>query len=79
MALSDAIKSEPARRPSGIPCSVAELADRLQGAELDAFNAMMYELGWSAERIYRAVAAEGHYVGKQTINRHRSQSCRCYL
>jgi hypothetical protein len=24
------------------------------------------------------VTAEGHYVGRQTINRHRSQACRCY-
>lgn len=77
MALQDRLESTPARR-SGLPCSVGALIDRLEPDEITALNAMMYELGWSQERIYGALVAEGHNVGKQTINRHRSRACRCY-
>lgn len=79
MALADRIGSGPARKPSGIPCSVGELEDRLRGTEEGkALQAMLYELGWSQERVYSEVTAEGHHVGKQTINRHRSRACRCF-
>ena len=77
MALADRLGQQP-RRATGSPCSVGELEGRLTGKEADAFRAMMYELGWSQERIYAEVTAEGHSIGKQTINRHRSRSCRCF-
>jgi hypothetical protein len=80
MALADRIKDGPKRRPSGMPCSVGELEERLKGTtEGDALHAMLYELGWSQERIYADLRAEGHDVGKQTINRHRARACRCFL
>jgi len=78
MTLADRLDQQP-RRASGNPCSVGELETALVGPEADAFRAMMYELGWSQERIYEALKAEKHIVGKQTINRHRSRSCRCFL
>lgn len=78
MALADRL-DQPRRRASGSPCSVGELEAALEGREATAFSSMMYELGWSQEKIYAALKAEGHIVGKQTINRHRSRSCRCFL
>lgn len=77
MALSDRLESTPARK-HGLPCSVGALLDRLPEAEADALNRMMHELGWSANAIYEALEAEGHEVGRQTVSRHRSRSCRCF-
>ena len=76
MALADRVKSKPARR-HGIPCSVGELLDKLPPDEAAALEAMLSG-GWSQAEIHAAVTEEGHYVGRQTINRHRSQACRCY-
>ena len=79
MALADRIKDGPKRRPTGMPCSVGELEERLKGTEEgDALHAMLYELGWSQARIMEVLAAEGYHVGLQTINRHRSRACRCF-
>jgi hypothetical protein len=77
MALSDRLQDTP-QRQHGLPCSVGALEERLQGAEADALNAMLHTLGWSARRVYEALLAEGYEVGQQTINRHRSRSCRCF-
>lgn len=77
MALADRLKDTP-QRIHGLPCSIGRLEDTLKGAELEAFQAMLHTLGWSATRIYDALAAEGHDVGAQSINRHRARSCRCF-
>lgn len=77
MALADRLNNTP-QRIAGLPCSIGALEDRLDGAERDALDAMLHGLGWSAERIYTALTAEGYDVGRQTINRHRSRSCRCF-
>jgi len=77
MALADMLEQSPRRR-TGPPCSVGALEEQLAGPEADALHAMMYELGWSQERIFQALKAEGHVVGKQTINRHRSRACGCF-
>lgn len=77
MALADRLSDTP-QRQHGLPCSVGALEERLQGAEADALHAMLHTLGWSASRIYDALAAEGFEVGRQTIQRHRSRSCRCF-
>jgi hypothetical protein len=77
MALQDRLTDTP-QRVAGLPCSIGSLEERLTGAEADALNAMLYTLGWSARRIFDALAAEKHEVGMQTINRHRSRSCRCF-
>lgn len=78
MPLAERVQSEPQRRPTGLPCSVGKLLDTLEGDELAALNAMLYELGWSQSRIVEALEDEGHPVGAQTPNRHRSRSCRCF-
>jgi hypothetical protein len=77
MGLAEKLTTTP-KPQTGLPCSIGALLARLEGAERDALNAMLYELGWSARRIYDACASEGYDVGQQTINRHRSQSCRCF-
>ena len=78
MALADRVDKAPLVGIHGKPCSVGELIQKLDGAELDALNKMLYELGWSASRIWAEVTAEGHVIGQQTINRHRSRACRCF-
>lgn len=77
MALTDRLDDTPQRQP-GLPCSMGALIDMLDGDEAAALNKMLHELGWSAARIYDALAAEGHEVGRQTIGRHRSRACRCF-
>lgn len=77
MALADRLNDAP-RKIQGFPCSVGALIERLTDEEAKALNAMLHELGWSQARIYEALTAEGHDVGRQTINRHRSRACRCY-
>lgn len=77
MTLADKLAGE-ARSRTGRPCSVGALEDDLDGPEADALYAMLYTLGWSGKKIWEALADEGHVVGKQTINRHRSRSCGCY-
>jgi hypothetical protein len=77
MALFDRLESTP-QRIQGLPCSIGALLDRLPENEQAALNAMLHELGWSAGRIYEALCAEGHEVGRQTIGRHRSRACRCF-
>ena len=77
MALADRITTEAPKRVHGLPCSVGDLLNRLPDDEAAALKHML-ENGWSQNEIYDAVTAEGHEVGRQTINRHRSRACRCY-
>lgn len=77
MALADRVQDEP-RNPTGLPCSVGAVAQQLAGKELKAFNAMLFELGWSWRKIHDALMAEGYVVSGQQVNRHRSRACRCF-
>ena len=77
MALKDRITQTAPKRAHGLPCSVGDLLDRLPDDERAALQHML-DNGWSQNEIYDAVTAEGHEVGRQTINRHRSRACRCY-
>lgn len=76
MALADKVKNKP-ERIHGLPCSVGALLDELPTDEADALQQMLTE-GWSQKQIFDALRDEGHVVGQQTINRHRSRSCRCF-
>lgn len=80
MALADRLEDAPTK-PTGKPCSVGALLDRLAAESPDehkALRAMLFELGWSQAKIEAACAKEGYTVGLQTINRHRSRACRCF-
>jgi hypothetical protein len=77
MALADRITDAPPERAHGLPCSVGKLLAELPDAEADALRHMLGN-GWSQNQIFDALTAEGHDVGRQTINRHRSRSCRCF-
>ena len=79
MALADRL-TEPPAPIHGTPCSVGVLLDTLEGAELEAFKAMLgtpEQRGWSQDAIYTALTDEGYRVGRQSINRHRGGRCRC--
>jgi hypothetical protein len=78
MALSDRIAKPPAATQHGLPCSIGSLVEQLDGAELAALNTMLYDLGWNAGQVYDALRDEGYTVGRQSINRHRGQKCRCF-
>ena len=77
MALTDRVKNQPPKARHGMPCSVGALIDTLPPDEASALQQMLTS-GWSQDAIYQAVTDEGHSVGRQTINRHRSQACRCF-
>ena len=78
MPLADKLHEKP-KRTNGLPCSVGSLLETLPESEAKALHDMLYTLGWSAKQIHKAVTDEGHTIAFQTINRHRSSSCRCFL
>lgn len=78
MGLADRLTDTPAAI-HGKPCSVGALVAKLEGTEDGkTLHSWLYELGVSQNRIYKALEADGHIVGEQSINRHRSRSCRCF-
>lgn len=81
MSLSQRITEQPPVSNHGLPCSVGQLINALEGPELEALLAMLGDPekrdGWSASAIYDALTAEGYKVGYQTIGRHRGGKCRC--
>lgn len=80
MSLSERVTETPERK-HGLPCSVGQLLNTLEGPELSALVTMLGDPvkrdGWSAGDIYEALRAENYTVGLQTINRHRGSKCRC--
>lgn len=80
MALTDRLDKRPVSR-HGLPCSVGQLLQTLEGEELEALQIMLGDPhkrdGWTATDIWTALTAEGYKVGYQTINRHRGGKCRC--
>lgn len=78
MALAQRIKESPPPSATGMPCSIGGLLTSLPKGEAVALNAMLYELGWNATQVYDALRDEGHTVGRQSINRHRGEKCRCF-
>jgi hypothetical protein len=78
MALKDRVQAGPSATIHGLPCSIGDLIGRLEGDELAALNAMLYDLGWNAGQVYDALRDEGYSVGRQSINRHRGRKCRCF-
>lgn len=77
MSLADRAARGPDAPVHGAPCSVGELLDTLPPEEAEALHTMLTG-PWPASRIYEAVIAEGHRVGRQTIGIHRRRQCRCY-
>lgn len=79
MALSDRLNHPPVASFHGIPCSIGNLLNTLEGDELAAFRHMLdTPAQWNATAIYNAVRDEGLEIGRQSINRHRRGACRCY-
>lgn len=78
MALAD---KKPPKSRHGLPCSIGELLNTLEGTELAAFNAMLgtpENRGWSATAIWQTCRDEGYEIGLQSVNRHRGRKCRCF-
>lgn len=77
MALSDHLSSARRASSTGLPCSIGKLLAELPTADKETLETWLRE-GFSGRRIYEALKAEGHEVGHQTVNRHRSGGCRCF-
>jgi len=59
-------------------CVVRTTRARLQGEDLDDFNAMLDDAtNWSAEVLSAALTEQGHPVSGQGIRRHRNRGCSC--
>lgn len=78
MGLAQRIQAPPPSTVHGLPCSIGALLAQLEGDEQAALNAMLYDLGWNAGQVYDALRDEGYTVGRQSINRHRGNKCRCF-
>lgn len=78
MALADQLAN--AQAPTaGTPCSVCRVLAELEPTDRDALLVALgtpERRGLPATVIYDALVADGHKVGRQTINRHRAGKCR---
>lgn len=77
MGLSERLAAPPTTI-HGLPCSIGTLLIELDPADKAALEQMLGSRQWNATMIYDAVRAEGHEIGRQSINRHRGRKCRCY-
>lgn len=82
MAFADRAKTNPVRI-HGSPCSICELLKKLPKGEAASLQVMLTDVRpgstswkWSQSDLYLAIRDEGHEVGRQSINRHRSGNCR---
>lgn len=78
MAIADRIKQPPPPALNGMPCSIGALFTQLDEAESAALNILLYEMNLNAGQVYDALRDEGYTVGRQSINRHRGEKCRCH-
>lgn len=73
MSLKDALKSaQPGRH--GPKCSVCRLLSELPLEDRVALQESL-DTGLAESAIFRAIRAEGFYVGKGAIGRHRRGDC----
>lgn len=77
MALADKLANPPAGATTGLPCSIGALLDRLEDAERAALQTMLDDRSWSQTMIWETLKSEGYTVGRQSVNRHRGNKCRC--
>ena len=76
MGLADSLNAERERSIKGPACKVCALLGALPKDEADALRAALADFGFTGESISRALAAEGHQIQGQTIQRHRRGGCR---
>lgn len=78
MPLLDTLTAEKAASRKGPLCGIAVLLDRLDKADRAALLQFLADRDTvTTAVIHRALAAEGHRVGKNTIERHRRGDCAC--
>lgn len=79
MALAERVNCPP-RQMHGADCSVGILLRDLPPGESEALQTMLDDCEtWTARAIWLAVSDEGHFIGHQSIGRHRRKSCKCYV
>lgn len=78
MSLAAALEAEKAASRKGPLCGIAKVQATLDPADLKALDGYLADRdGITSAVIYRALRAEGHTVGKNTIERHRKGECHC--
>jgi len=76
MALTDH-KPEP-RKHTGHDCSVNILLEQLDNKDRAELQSWLDDSNFTSEAIWHAIRAAGLHAGRQTVARHRAQTCRCF-
>jgi hypothetical protein len=78
MSLRQSLEAEKAASRKGPPCGMAVVESRLDPDDLAALHEFLADRdNVTTAAIYRALAGDGHSVGKNTIERHRRGECAC--
>jgi hypothetical protein len=78
MSLATALEAEKAAARKGPPCGMSVLLARLDKADATTLVAYLADRdNVTTAVIHRALLAEGHQLGKNTIERHRRGECSC--
>lgn len=76
MALHEKL-NKPQPPMHGLPCSIGTVLEALDDTEKQALETMLADRSWSQDMIWQALKDEGYTVGRQSVNRHRADKCRC--
>ena len=74
MSLADALK-EHAPTVKGPTCTVCKLMDNLDPADVATLKEALASPLYTHAGISRALKAEGHLIGAETVSRHRKGDC----
>lgn len=78
MSLRQTLEAEKAASRKGPPCGMSVVEARLAPDDLAALREYLADRdNVTTAAITRALAADGHRVGKNTVERHRRGECIC--
>jgi hypothetical protein len=72
MSLTERFAEEP---PAS--CKVRAILEALPRDDSEAVNKALSNPRWSSIRIAQILTAEGHPVGRSTVQAHRNLTCQC--
>jgi hypothetical protein len=75
--LRAALEAEKAAFRKGPPCGIEIVYSKIGKEDAAALGAYLADLEVPSTAIARALKADGHNVGAQAVQRHRSGVCRC--
>ena len=77
MKLSDLADEHPAAPVKGPPCTMGQIAERLDADDLAVLDGWMGNRSVTGSWIARQLVRAGHQVAPQTVQRHRRGECKC--